>query len=518
MQVPETTSCSGKYFLNEALLQAANDEFYSVGGRMEMRVQPDELAAVVKVLMEELQVKLAVHDLSYKELLREHLGQSLPILQQVTPSVEQREVMEQLQLFNAMPIEAVEPVAPPIPEPAIATQELVQEILVSENATPVQPSTTQAQDILLPEKQGSKAAKQIAQLLHAGGLAAEILQGESFHQRFEQQSYLPFVIERHGERVYLSHYAELNGDHYIDAEMVFQIGQRGNLSLLETASYNSLTGGELRNKDYSFADLFSGNLLAQGWAEAMQASRQSVAPEPQIPEPTAAAVEYQEPSVATTSEQSAPNLSATETAQSSAKDLAMSPENWLTVAQAIAKSPAYLQRIQEVTTKPLQEKAVTAMENDFAVFQQSMTALRQWYHCARCIDKTATYLQGIQEIAEQFKAGQPLPESIQHAMLEDRRVATFEHLATGLDRQHPETFLQNVARKGLQKGIQLQELAATLLQGDPALRDIHKIQPQSTQTYLQKILTSAEQLFTREQRQPLPIQVSSEQSNHHPKL
>ncbi|MGB2924915.1 MAG: helicase, partial [Limnothrix sp.] len=287
----------------------------------------------------------------------------------------------------------------------------------------MQPSTTQGQGISSPEKQGSQAAKQIAQLLHEGGLAAEILQGESFHQRFEQQSYLPFVIERHGEQVYLSHYAELNGDHYIDAEMVFQIGQRGNLSLLETASYNPLTGGELRNKDYSFADLFSGNLLAQGWAEVMQASRQSVAPEPEIPEPMAAVAESQELTVAK-SEQSVSNQSVEETAQSSAKDLVASPKNWLTVAQAIAKSPAYLQRIQEVTAQPLQEKAVTAMEKDFAVFQQSMTALRQWYHCARCIDKTATYLQGIQAIAEQFKAGQPLPESIQHAMLEDRRVAT----------------------------------------------------------------------------------------------
>jgi small ligand-binding sensory domain FIST len=100
-------------------------------------------------------------------------------------------------------------------------------------------------------------------------------------------------------------------------------------------------------------------------------------------------------------------------------------------------------------------------------------------------------------------------------MLEDRRVATFEQLATGLDRQHPETFLQNVAQKGLQKGLQLQELAATLLQGDPALRDIHKIQPQSTQTYLQEILATAEQLFTREQTQPVPVRVSSEQRHHY---
>ncbi|MGB2924916.1 MAG: hypothetical protein WBB82_06430 [Limnothrix sp.] len=107
--------CGASARSNESLLQAANDEFYSVGGRMEMRVLPDDLAAVVKVLMEDLQVKLAVHDLSYKELLREHLGQSLPTLQQVTPSVEQQEVTEQLQLFNAVPVEPVEAVAPSIP-------------------------------------------------------------------------------------------------------------------------------------------------------------------------------------------------------------------------------------------------------------------------------------------------------------------------------------------------------------------------------------------------------------------
>jgi hypothetical protein len=158
VQVPEATSRGGKYFLNEALLQAANDEFYSVGGRMEMRVLPDDLAAVVKVLMEDLQVKLAVHDLSYKELLREHLGKSLPTLQQVATTTLQREVTEQLQIFSTVPVEAVEAVIPPIPEPAIATQELIP---VSENPVPVQTSTTQGQGILASEKQGRESGGEI---------------------------------------------------------------------------------------------------------------------------------------------------------------------------------------------------------------------------------------------------------------------------------------------------------------------------------------------------------------------
>ncbi|WP_232321590.1 strawberry notch C-terminal domain-containing protein [Picosynechococcus sp. PCC 7117] len=511
VQVPEATSRGGKYFLNEALLQAAQEEFYSVGGRMEMRVQPKDLEAVVQVLMEALKVKLAVHDPSYKELLREHLGQSLPTLQQMVTTPVQPEATEQLQIFNAPPAAIATPPLPKSVEPIPMTT-------IAEYTAPVQSSRAKTQGILSSEKQGSKAAKHIAQLLHKSGFAALVLAGESFHQRFEQDGYLPFVIERHGEQFYLSHYAELNGDHYIDAEMVFQIGQRGNLSLLETASYNPLTGGELRNKDYRFAELFSGNLLAQGWAEVMQASRQDFVPgreeEIVVSEPTKTPekIAYPQEQPALKSDPPLQN-----SAPSSPRDLVVSPENWGTVARAIAKSPAYLQRIQEVTTKPLQEKAVTAMENDFAAFQQSVTALRQWYAHARCIDKAANYLQGIQAIAEQFKAGQPLSEAIHCAMQEDRRVATFEQLATDLDRQHPATFLQTVAQRGLQKGLQVQELAATLLQGDPALRDIHKIQPQSTQAYLQKILATAEQLFTREQSQPMPAKVSSEQ-HHHQKL
>ncbi|ACB01017.1 putative helicase (plasmid) [Picosynechococcus sp. PCC 7002] len=515
LQVPEATSRGGKYFLNESLLQAAQEEFYSVGGRMEMRVLPQDLEAVVQVLMEALKVKLAVHDPSYKELLREHLGQSLPTLQQMVTTPVQPEATEQLQIFNAPPAAIATPPLPESLEPILITA-------VSEYTASVQSSRAKTQSILSSEKQGSQAAKHIAQLLHESGFAELVLAEESFHQRFEQGGYLPFVIERHGEQLYLSHYAELNGDHYIDAEMVFQIGQRGNLSLLETASYNPLTGGELRNKDYRFAELFSGNLLAQGWAEVMQASRQDFVPgreeeiivaEPPAAPETPEKIAYSQEQLVLKSDPPLQN-----SVPSSPRDLAISPENWSTVARAIAKSPAYLQRIQEVTTKPLQEKAVTAMENDFAAFQQSVTALRQWYAHARCIDKAANYLQGIQAIAEQFKAGQPLSEAIHSAMQEDRRVATFEQLATNLDRQHPETFLQTVAQRGLQKGLQVQELTATLLQGDPALRDIHKIQPQSTRAYLQKILTTAEQLFTKEQPQPLPISVSNEQPHHHPKL
>jgi hypothetical protein len=155
VQVPEATSRGGKYFLNEALLQAAQEEFYSVGGRMEMRVQPKDLEAVVQVLMGELQVKLAVHDPSYKELLRGHIGQFVPTLQQVAATPVQPEATEQLQIFSTVPVEAV---IPPIPEPAIATQELIP---VSENPVPVQTSTTQGQGILASEKQGRESGGEI---------------------------------------------------------------------------------------------------------------------------------------------------------------------------------------------------------------------------------------------------------------------------------------------------------------------------------------------------------------------
>jgi hypothetical protein len=126
------------------------------------------------------------------------------------------------------------------------------------------------------------AERQVAQFLHEAGLAQKVMDGESFDFKIENEPYLPLVIEAHDiggdRRLYLTHYREQNGDLIHDGEMVFAIKASGHLQLHEVAVQNALTGGEMRDYDREFADIFSRNILEQGFAaEALkQVSGQTV--------------------------------------------------------------------------------------------------------------------------------------------------------------------------------------------------------------------------------------------------
>ena len=91
------------------------------------------------------------------------------------------------------------------------------------------------------------------------------------------------MVERHGEELYLTHYLSQNGDTFIDTEMVF-LFQGERLEFKETAVQNPLQGGELRAPDRSFAQVFSKNILAQGFAEAAKAQWQVQERDNQSPE------------------------------------------------------------------------------------------------------------------------------------------------------------------------------------------------------------------------------------------
>jgi len=126
---------------------------------------------------------------------------------------------------------------------------------------------------ILPYKaQIGQAAKNIGKLINDLGLQEKVLQGEDFHIRIPNPPLMDLVIERHptgtgGQRLYLTHYRKQGGDLILDAEMVFNIHPDGRLSLAETAVENVVRGGELRNKDVSFATMFSRNLLNQGFGK-----------------------------------------------------------------------------------------------------------------------------------------------------------------------------------------------------------------------------------------------------------
>lgn len=115
------------------------------------------------------------------------------------------------------------------------------------------------------------AEARVAGLLSQLGIAEKLMGGEDAWCRLSNDPYMDLTIERHaypdGDRLFLTHYREQGGDKILDAEMVFAI-RRGRLFLAETAVENVLRGGELRGCDTYFANMFSKNLLDQGFAQA----------------------------------------------------------------------------------------------------------------------------------------------------------------------------------------------------------------------------------------------------------
>jgi hypothetical protein len=122
--------------------------------------------------------------------------------------------------------------------------------------------------IALVNQQTGAAAKNVARFLERAGLSETLLQGEEFHLRIENEPYIPLVIERQGDAIYFTHYLTANSDTFIDTEMVFQVLPGGKLWFRETAVQDPLRGGEHRAPDRDFAQVFSKNILEQGFAEA----------------------------------------------------------------------------------------------------------------------------------------------------------------------------------------------------------------------------------------------------------
>lgn len=116
---------------------------------------------------------------------------------------------------------------------------------------------------------GQRAEKNVSKLLAQLGVAGKLLAGEDGYLKIENPPYTDLVIERlpdpGGDRLYLTHYLRVNGDSVLDAEMVFEIRKSGTLRVAETATQNPFRGGELRGRDVSFANMFSKNLLDQGF-------------------------------------------------------------------------------------------------------------------------------------------------------------------------------------------------------------------------------------------------------------
>ncbi|MBD2305647.1 strawberry notch C-terminal domain-containing protein [Chroococcidiopsis sp. FACHB-1243] len=296
VQTAKSRNDGGAYYLDPSLLGIIGGEFHSIGDRMEAVVSPDRIASVLE-FMEAKGLRLAAFE--KQDIARNFLGITLPSLQPVES--ESVEVSDLSVSQDRLPQPAK---ATPVPiplntqthTPSVGNGERQVEVDTIDEAssgnTPgglrndhratedekIKPTARLKRQISSGEValqiadfcfQAGAAEKNVAKLLHQAGLAVEILQGEDFHLKVENEPYIPLSIERHGRELYLTHFlADSSGDLTIDSEMVFRISWGGQLALTQTAVQNPLTGGEERRQDRGFAKTFSENLLEQGFATA----------------------------------------------------------------------------------------------------------------------------------------------------------------------------------------------------------------------------------------------------------
>ncbi len=257
LQAPKSKESGGRYYLDEALIAAAGSDFYSVADRMEVVIPPERLERVLGVVMHQRNYTLAAFE--FKEVARQLMGVALPTLEKVE-------------------VEAVKP--PVVSQPVAPTVE-----------TQANEGTTSAAPELVPiEAEPSpdvpnlplmgQLEKRILRFLRNAGIEQEVMGSQEFHLRIENEPFIPLVVERQGDELYLTHYLTQDGDMFIDSEMVFRVRGEGHIEFKETA-VQSLRGGELRMPDRAFAQVFSKNIVQQGFAEAAHAQLQAQA-EPEV--------------------------------------------------------------------------------------------------------------------------------------------------------------------------------------------------------------------------------------------
>ncbi|MEM9503680.1 MAG: strawberry notch C-terminal domain-containing protein, partial [Cyanobacteria bacterium P01_E01_bin.43] len=228
LQTPKSKESGGRYFLDEGLIVAVGSDFYSVGDRMEVVIPPARLEQTLAVLMHQRNYTLAAFE--SKDIARKFLGVSLPKLETVEASFSEP------------------PPATPGPSP------------VGQAPAP-------------PIKLMGQLERRILKFLREAGIADTVMNTDEFHLRIENEPYIPLVVERQGDELYLTHYLTQNGDMFIDTEMVFTVLPEGQLRFKETA-VQSPAGGESRRPDRSFAQIFSKNILNQGFTVAAKAQFQ----------------------------------------------------------------------------------------------------------------------------------------------------------------------------------------------------------------------------------------------------
>lgn len=139
----------------------------------------------------------------------------------------------------------------------------------AENQLTVDSAGHSAVPVLPPAGQTGRVETRIAKLLYAHNLAGAIADAqEGFYVRLENDPYMDLhVTKDHASNlIRLTHYYKQNGDLMHDGEMNFFILPDGSLHLNQVAA--GLYGMPHYGYDRSFAEMFSKNLIDQGFEKA----------------------------------------------------------------------------------------------------------------------------------------------------------------------------------------------------------------------------------------------------------
>ncbi|MCU0548439.1 MAG: strawberry notch C-terminal domain-containing protein [Leptolyngbya sp. Prado105] len=257
LQTPKS-GVGDQYSLDADIIAAAGSEFYSVSDRMELIVPQDRIDQVLSIILQDRQWTLAAFD--FKDQARNLLGIELPQLTAV-----------QSAHSISAPTQAKDPIAIPRTDQVIPL--ILDEPVLDDFSRQPQPMPTSEENsslrVIAVKHLTGRAEKNIVKFLEQAGLIEAVMADSEFYLRIENQPYIPLTIERHDEALHFTHWLEDSyGDLFIDSEMVFDLAQTGHLKFREVAVQNPIRGGELRSHDRSFAQLFSRNILDQGFAEA----------------------------------------------------------------------------------------------------------------------------------------------------------------------------------------------------------------------------------------------------------
>lgn len=117
-----------------------------------------------------------------------------------------------------------------------------------------------------PAEQFGRTEKRVAKLLSSLKLENEFRKNYGFYAILENSPYMPLHVTFDGEILRLTYWYEQNGDLMHDGEINFAVGETGLLKFKQSGV--GIYGVPKYSPDRSYAEMFSKNLIAQGYEEA----------------------------------------------------------------------------------------------------------------------------------------------------------------------------------------------------------------------------------------------------------